>query len=112
MVGSSWQACPWMLDHGDSLRGGVSLREAPHICVGHIGGVLGISLELLTCSGYRDKLQTGVKKHLSLSGKVSKNSKNLPAWGHSELPMPCTHPQAWVHILLSPYLSLCFDSIQ
>lgn len=32
MVGNSWQACPWMLDHGDSLRGECPFRGSPCLC--------------------------------------------------------------------------------
>lgn len=94
--------CPWVLGHGDSVLWG-----APHICAGHIGGVLGISLELLTCCGYRDRLQTVGGMYLSLS--LEKFLKTLKAFlaGHAMYIPPSLGSPA-----LPISLSLCFGSVQ
>lgn len=64
-----------------------------------LGGVLGISLELLTCCGYRDRLQTvGGNVSISVSGKVSKNSKSLPGW-------PCHVHTPKLGFTCSPHIS-------
>lgn len=95
--GNGWELPKCVL--GCWVMGTVSLWGAPHICAGHIGGVLGISLELLTCCGYRDRLQTvGGNVSIFVSGKVSKISKSLPGW-------PCHVHTPKLGFTCSPHIS-------
>lgn len=87
MAGSSWQACPWMLDHGDGCKGGPS-RGAPPNHVGGIGGVLGISLGAAHLQRWWGQAPDTEKKSLFFSGKVSKNSSQFGAMDAQLLSSP------------------------